>query len=152
MRLQRLTGLERENLKLNWLNFLTQRYQTISNPKVLIVIKEELLEVKRRFGNERKTEIIDAVEDVSIEDLIPESDIVVVLSRDGYLRRKDLQEYTLQGRGGKGRKGTALQEEDEVALVAVTSTHRDIYLFTSKGGSALKGYVIPNRRLDEANS
>ncbi|ADE56397.1 MULTISPECIES: DNA gyrase subunit A [Aminobacterium] len=151
MRLQRLTGLEREKLEAELAQLLSdiERYQTIlGNPKVLdSVIKEELLEVKRRFGNERKTEIIDAVEDVSIEDLIPESDIVVVLSRDGYLRRKDLQEYTLQGRGGKGRKGTALQEEDEVALVAVTSTHRDIYLFTSKGRVlALKGYVIPESK------
>ncbi|WP_024822917.1 DNA gyrase subunit A [Aminobacterium mobile] len=151
MRLQRLTGLEREKLETELAQLLSdiERFQSIlGNPKILdAVIKEELLDLKKRFGDERKTEIIEAFEELSLEDLIPESDIVVVLSQDGYLKRKDLEEYSLQGRGGKGRKGATLQEEDEIALVAVTETHQDIYLFTSMGRVfALRGYMIPESK------
>lgn len=151
MRLQRLTGLEREKLETELAQLLSdiERFQSIlGNPKILdSVIKEELLDLKKRFGDERKTEIIEAFEELSLEDLIPESDIVVVLSQDGYLKRKDLEEYSLQGRGGKGRKGATLQEEDEIALVAVTETHQDIYLFTSMGRVfALRGYMIPESK------
>jgi DNA gyrase subunit A len=81
------------------------------------------------------------------EDLIPETDIVVVLSKDGFLRRKSLEEYSLQGRGGKGRKGASVPEEDEIMILAVTNTHKDIFLFTSKGRVlAVKGYMIPESK------
>ena len=151
MRLQRLTGLEREKLEseLAVLFADIERFQTILNNRSALdaVIKEELAELKKKFGGPRRTEIIDNYEEVSMEDLIPENDIVVILSKDGYLRRKDLEEYSLQGRGGKGRKGGGLQEEDEIALVAVTSTHKDVYLFTSSGRAlGMRGHMIPESR------
>ena len=151
MRLQRLTGLEREKLEseLALLFADIERFQTILGNRAALdaVIKEELFELKKKFGDPRRTEIIDNYEEVSMEDLIPETDIVVILSKDGYLRRKDLEEYSLQGRGGKGRKGAGLQEEDEIALVAVTSTHKDVYLFTSAGRAlGMRGHMIPESR------
>ena len=151
MRLQRLTGLEREKLDSELASLFAEieRYRSIlANPGVLdAVIREELLELKKKFGGERRTEIADGFEEVSVEDLIPENDIVVVLSKDGYLRRKALEEYVPQARGGKGRKGCVLQEEDEISLVAVTNTHKDIYLFTSLGRAlAIKGHMIPESR------
>lgn len=151
MRLQRLTGLEREKLEseLACLFADIEHYRTILDNRAALdgVIKEELVDLRKKFGGSRKTEIIDNYEEVSMEDLIPENDIVVVLSKDGYLRRKGLEEYTLQARGGKGRKGGGLQDEDEIALVAVTNTHKDIYLFTSLGRAlAIRGHMIPESR------
>ncbi|HPI97182.1 MAG TPA: DNA gyrase subunit A [Synergistales bacterium] len=151
MRLQRLTGLERNKLEEELAQLLSdiEKYQTIlENPKVLdSVIREELVDIRKTFGDDRKSTIIAAAAEVSEEELIPESDIVVILSRDGYLRRKPLEDYVLQCRGGKGRRGAALKGEDEIALMAVTSTHKDIYLFTTKGRVlAIKGYVIPETR------
>ncbi|MDD3389957.1 MAG: DNA gyrase subunit A [Aminobacteriaceae bacterium] len=151
MRLQRLTGLEREKLETELASLFAdiERYRTILGNRYALdgVIREELLEVKKKFGGPRRTEIIDNYEEVSIEDLIPENDIVVILSKDGYLRRKSLDEYAPQARGGKGRKGGGLQGEDEIALVAVTNTHKDIYLFTTSGRAlAIRGHMIPESR------
>ncbi|SRR6056297_411758 len=151
MKLQRLTGLERKKLEDEMAHLLAaiERYNSILNNTAVLdsVIKEELSEIKKLFADDRRTTILDAVPDVSEEELIPESDIVVVLSRDGYLRRKPLEDYALQCRGGKGRRGAATKGEDEISLMAVTSTHKDIYLFTTKGRVlALKGYVIPETK------
>jgi len=151
MRLQRLTGLERNKLEEELAQLLSdiEKYQTIlENPSVLdSVIREELMDIRKTFGDDRKSTIINAVAEVSEEELIPESDIVVILSRDGYLRRKPLEDYALQCRGGKGRRGAAVKGEDEISLMAVTSTHKEIYLFTTKGRVlAIKGYVIPETR------
>lgn len=151
MRLQRLTGLEREKLETELAALFAdiERYRTIlGNPTILDgVIKGELAELKGKFGSPRKTAIEDYYEDVSLEDLIPENDIVVTLSKDGYLRRKGLEEYSIQARGGKGKKGGGLRDEDEIALVAVTNTHKDIYLFTSRGRAlAIRGHMIPETR------
>lgn len=151
MRLQRLTGLERHKLEEEYAQLLgdIEMYRSIlANPKVLDgVVKEEIEDVKARFGNPRRTEILDAMEDVSMEDLIPEKEIVVVLSRDNYLRRMMLEEYRLQNRGGKGVKGATPKEEDEISLVTVTTTHRDLFLFTTKGRVfAIRGHMIPQPR------
>jgi DNA gyrase subunit A len=151
MRLQRLTGLEREKLDAELASLLAdiERYRSIlGNSKILDgVIREELAALGKKFDNPRRTEIIDSYEEVSVEDLIPEEDIVVILSKDGYLRRKSLDEYVPQARGGKGRKGAALQDEDEIALFAVTNTHKDIYLFTSSGRAlAIRGHMIPESK------
>ena len=151
MRLQRLTGLEREKLDAELAALLAdiERFRSIlGNAKILDgVIKDELSLLRKKFGSPRRTEIIDSYEEVSIEDLIPEEDIVVILSKDGYLRRKSLDEYVPQARGGKGRKGAALQDEDEIAVFAVTNTHKDIYLFTSSGRVlAIRGHMIPESR------
>lgn len=151
MRLQRLTGLEREKLDAELAALLAdiERFRSIlGNAKILDgVIKDELSLLRKKFGSPRRTEIIDSYEEVSVEDLIPEEDIVVILSKDGYLRRKSLDEYVPQARGGKGRKGAALQDEDEIAVFAVTNTHKDIYLFTSSGRVlAIRGHMIPESR------
>ena len=151
MRLQRLTGLEREKLEAELAALFAdiEGYRTILGNRSALdgVIKSELTELKRKFGGPRRTEIMDNYEEVSLEDLIPENDIVVILSKDGYLRRKALEEYSLQARGGKGKKGSGLQDEDEIALVAVTNTHKDIFLFTSSGRAlAIRGHMIPESR------
>ena len=152
MRLQRLTGLERDKLddELSLLRAdIVEFRRILADSKILDgVIKKELLEIKERFGDERRTEIIaDHDENMSVEAYIPENDIVVVLSKDGYLRRKNLDEYQTQARGGKGRKGAVIQEEDAVASVTVTHTHNDVWFFTCKGRIlTLKGHLIPETK------
>jgi len=157
MRLQRLTGLERQKLldELSQLLAAIERYSSILNNTEVLdsVIREELEEMRKLFADDRRSTILDSVADVSEEELIPESDIVVVLSRDGYLRRKPLEDYEVQSRGGKGRRGAAIKGEDEISLMAVTSTHKDIYLFTTKGRVlAIKGYVIPETKTGKGKS
>jgi DNA gyrase subunit A len=151
MRLQRLTGLERDKLheELRQLLADIESYRKIlGDPKILDgVIRAELTDIAARFGDDRRTEIVDSYEESSDEDLIPESDIVVVLSKDGFLKRQDLESYSLQGRGGKGRKGAFVLEEDAIASVSVTHTHRAIYFFTTKGRVlTLRGHMIPETR------
>lgn len=148
MRLQKLTGLERKKLEDELAGLLAdiERYNTIlGNPEILDkVVEDEFREVRKRFADVRRTEIVDSVEEVSLEDLIPEQEIVVVLSHDNYLRRMPLQDYKCQLRGGKGVKGATPKGEDEIAEVTVTTTHRDLRLFTTKGRVfGLKGYVLP---------
>ena len=148
MRLQRLTGLERNKLEEELAALLAdiERYRTIlANPAVLdAVIKEELLSVKKSFTDARRTEIQDSIDDISMDDLIPEEEVVVVLSRDGYIRRMPLQDYRLQSRGGKGVKGATPKPEDEISLIKVTSSHSTLCLFTTKGRIfGIKGLVIP---------
>jgi DNA gyrase subunit A len=137
MRLQRLTGLERIKLEEELAALLAdiERYRTIlGNPAVLdAVINDELLNVKKSYADKRRTEIQDSVEEVGAEDLIPEAEIVVVLSRDGYIRRMPLQDYKLQARGGKGVKGATPKPEDEISLIKVTTTHNTLCLFTTRG-------------------
>ncbi len=148
MRLQRLTGLERRKLEEELAQLLAdiERYRTIlGNAAVLdAVIKDELANVKKSYKDKRRTEIQDAAEDVAVEDLIPEEEIVVALSRDGYIRRMPLQDYRLQSRGGKGVKGATPKTEDEISLVKVTTTHNTLCLFTTKGRIfGVKGLAIP---------
>ena len=151
MRLQRLTGLEREKLEeelRQLLRDIASYREILGNPRLLDgVIQEELRDMGKRFGDDRRTEILDDYQESADEDLIPESDIVVVLSKDGFLKRQDLESYALQGRGGKGRKGASVQEDDSIATVCVTHTHRDLYFFTNKGRVlSLKGFSIPETR------
>lgn len=148
MRLQRLTGLERHKLEDELATLIAdiERYRMIlGSPAVLdAVIKEELAAVKKSYADKRRTEIQDAAEDVAMEDLIPEAEIVVVLSRDGYIRRMPLQDYRLQSRGGKGVKGATPKAEDEISLVKVTTTHNTLCLFTTKGRIfGIRGFAIP---------
>ena len=148
MRLQRLTNLEKDKLEDEFAQLLAdiEKFRSIlGNPATLdIVVRQELQEVRANFADDRRTTIVDAVDEVSFEDLIPEEEIVVVLSRDGYLRRMPLEQYRLQGRGGKGVKGATPKVGDEAAILAVSSTHRDIFLFTTRGRVfAVRGHVIP---------
>jgi DNA gyrase subunit A len=146
-----LTGLERDKLReeLNQLLVDIEGYRKIlGDAKVLDnVIRGELTDIASRFGDDRRTEILDNFEESTAEELIPESDIVVVLSKDGFLKRQDLESYTLQGRGGKGRKGAFVREEDAIANVSVTHTHRELYFFTTRGRVlTLRGHMIPETK------
>ncbi|MDR3279614.1 MAG: DNA gyrase subunit A [Synergistaceae bacterium] len=148
MRLQRLTGLERHKLEEELATLLAdiERYRTIlGNPSVLdAVIKDELAQIKKSYSDPRRTDIQDSVDDFSVEDLIPEAEIVVVLSRDGYIRRMPLQDYRLQSRGGKGVKGATPKPEDEISLIKTTTTHNTLCLFTNRGRIfGVKCYVLP---------
>ena len=151
MRLQRLTNLERHKLEEELASLLQDisRYNAIlTSPKLLdSVVRDELVALKDRYSDSRRTEISDSVEILAEEELIPESEIVVVLSRDGYLRRMPIGDYRSQGRGGKGVKGINLSSEDEIARLIVTTTHRNVYFFTSEGRVfAIRGYVIPEAK------
>ncbi|HRV71133.1 MAG TPA: DNA gyrase subunit A [Thermovirgaceae bacterium] len=151
MRLQRLTNLEKNKLEDEMALLLAdiERFRSIlANPATLdMVVRDELREVRSNFSDDRRTTIVEAVDDVSVEDLIPEEEIVVVLSRDGYLRRMPLEQYRLQGRGGKGVKGATPKIGDEAAIITVSTTHRDIFLFTTRGRVfAVRGHVIPEPR------
>lgn len=153
MRLQRLTGLERDKLMAEMAQLLADiaRYKEIlGDARVLDgVIRDELTELRRKFGDKRRTQIETHAEPTAdtYEDLLPEENIVVTLSRDGYLRRSLLKDYNVQNRGGKGRRGANLQEEDQVSSMAITTTHRDVLLFTSTGRVfAVKGHMIPETK------
>lgn len=148
MRLQRLTGLEREKLnsELTQLLMDIERYRSILGSQLILdsVVKDELTEVRRLYADKRRTDIENSIDEVADEDLIPEEDIVVALSHDGYIRRMPLQDYRVQSRGGKGVKGVATKTEDEIALLTITSTHRTLYLFTSKGRVfGVRGFMLP---------
>jgi len=149
MKLQRLTGLERDKLdsEMKQLMMDIERYRSILGSSTILdsVVKDELLEVKNQYNDKRRTDIEDGgVEEIADEDLIPEEDIVVALSRDGYIRRMPLEDYRVQSRGGKGVKGVATKAEDEISLVTITNTHRTLFLFTSKGRVfGIRGFTIP---------
>ncbi|MGC9372593.1 MAG: DNA gyrase subunit A [Thermovirgaceae bacterium] len=148
MRLQRLTSLERNRLEQEMAQLLAdiERYESILGSTAILdaVVREELMDVRKRFADDRRTDIVEAVEGMSIEDLIPEEEIVVMLSRDGYVRRMPLVTYRCQGRGGKGVKGATPKTGDEAAILTVSSTHRDLLFFTSRGRVfAIKGHVLP---------
>lgn len=149
MRLQRLTGLEREKLdsELRQLLMDIERYLSILSSAAILdsVVKDELIEVRRQYADKRRTDIEDSSEEVAAEDLIPEEDIVVALSRDGYIRRMPLQDYRVQQRGGKGVKGVATKAEDEIAILSISNTHRTLHLFTSKGRVfGIRGFSLPD--------
>jgi DNA gyrase subunit A len=148
MRLQRLTGLERRKLEEELAGLISdiERYRTIlGNASVLdAVIEDELKQVKKTYSDPRRTEIQDSADDFSAEDLIQEAEIVVVLSRDGYIRRMPLQDYRLQSRGGKGVRGATPKPEDEISLIKTTTTHNTLCLFTNKGRIfGIKCYILP---------
>jgi DNA gyrase subunit A len=137
MRLQRLVGLEQLKIEQEYdkLQGEIQDYRKILAERELVldIIREDLYEIKKRYGDERRTEITSAVEDLARADLIPEEEVVVTLSMSGYVKRTPLETFRAQGRGGKGIKGTDLKEEDAVGNMFVSSTHDYIMLFTSKG-------------------
>jgi DNA gyrase subunit A len=137
MRLQRLTGLEREKINDEYEAVLKDiaRYKEIlaSEQLVLNIVKDELLEVKEQFGDERRTEIVEAAREMTIEDMIMEEDMVVTISNSGYIKRNPITLYQSQRRGGKGKKGMGTKEEDFVAHMFVASTHHTFLFFTNRG-------------------
>jgi DNA gyrase subunit A len=149
MKLARLTGLERKKIDDEYLELIKQiaRFKTIlsSAREIDMIIKEELDEMKKRFGNERRTEIIEAeVGDIELEDLIAEENVVVTVTRDGYVKRLSLSSYRRQGRGGKGVIGVTIKETDIVEHIFVSSTHNYMLIFSNKGRAYwLKVYEVP---------
>jgi len=148
MRLQRLTGLEREKIVAEFKEVLTliaKLREILGSEKlVLDIIVDELSEVKKQFGDERRTEIVAEASDIDIEDLIVEEDMVITVSRGGYIKRSPLSLYRAQRRGGKGRIGATTKEEDVVEHLFVASTHAYILAFTSRGRMHwIKVYEVP---------
>ncbi len=148
MRLHRLTGLEREKIvdEFKEVLALIARLREIlgSEALVLEIIVDELQQIKKQFGDERRTEIVAEASDIDIEDLIVEEDMVITVSRGGYIKRSPLSLYRAQRRGGKGRIGATTKEEDFVEHLFVASTHAYILAFTSKGRLHwIKVYDLP---------
>ncbi|MDO4618332.1 MAG: DNA gyrase subunit A [Clostridia bacterium] len=148
MPLGRLSGLERDKLE-NELLEINQKiagYKELlaSEGKVLEVVKEDLLKIKEKYGDERRTSIEPVEDDLDIEDLIEEEEVVITLTHSGYTKRVPLSVYRAQHRGGRGVSGHQTREEDYVEQIFTTSTHSNILFFTTRGVVySLKGYRIP---------
>ena len=149
MRLRRLTGLERDKIE-SELNALLEEIAELksilaSNEKIMNIIKEEMLEIKRKYGDERRTSIdMTAIDYIDDESLIPVEDIVVTLTNKGYIKRTLNDNYKAQNRGGVGVKGMATNEEDYVDRIISMTTHDFLMIFTNKGKVyRLKGYEVP---------
>ncbi len=149
MRLKRLTGLERGKIESELSQLLEEiaelRSILASNEKVMNIIKEEMLEIKRKYGDERRTSIdMTAVDYIEDESLIPVEDIVVALTHKGYIKRMPTDTYKLQNKGGVGIKGMATNDEDFVEILKSGTTHNHVLFFTNKGKVyRIKGYEIP---------
>jgi len=137
MRLQRLTGLEREKIAEEYKNLLKDiaRFKEIlANERlVLNIIKDELTEIKSEYGDPRNTELVEHTKEITIEDMIVEEDMVVTISKRGYIKRNPITLYQNQRRGGKGKTGMGTKEEDFVEHLFVASTHHTFMFFTNKG-------------------
>ncbi|HLP38853.1 DNA gyrase subunit A [Lacibacter sp.] len=148
LRLQRLTGMERDKIKNEYdelMKLINHLNELLSNETMRFdLIKTELLEIKDKFGDERKTEITYLDNEVRIEDLIKEEDVVITISHHGYIKRTSANEYRQQRRGGRGAMGSKTREEDYVEHLFVASTHHTLLFFTEKGRVYwLKSYEIP---------
>ncbi len=137
MRLQRLTGLEREKILEEYKNVLKDiaRFKQIlaSERLVLDIIKDELSEIQQQFGDERRTEILEETKEINIEDMIVEEDMVVTISSRGYIKRNPITLYRNQRRGGKGKTAMGIKEEDFVEHLFIASTHHTFLFFTNRG-------------------
>ena len=148
MRLIQLQGLNREKLEEEYKQLeekIAYYKELLADPeKIKGVLKDELIAIRDKFGDERKTEIQDVADEIDIEDLIEEEQCVFTLTHGGYIKRLPVSEYRAQGRGGKGVRAMATKEEDYVQTVFTASTHDHILFFTSKGRVFVrKGYQIP---------
>ncbi len=148
MQLRRLTGLERDKIldELANLKITIEDLKDIlaNHYRVVAIIKEELLDIKNRYGDKRRTEIIEGDIDVEDEDLIPVSDVLISMTSNGYVKRLPIDTYHTQNRGGRGIKGISLNENDIILENITMSTHDWLMLFTNKGKVfRIKGYNIP---------
>lgn len=167
MQLQRLTGLEQDKLEKEYLELIQLierlRYILSSRKNVMDIIKKDLLALKKKYGDLRRTKIVENAEEFNVEDLIPEEDVVVTISREGYIKRIPLSVYRIQKRGGVGVTGMTTREQDIVTQLYIASTHDYILFFTNRGkvfwlkvhelpeiGRVAKGKAIINLlRLDQ---
>lgn len=148
MRLQRLTGLERDKIEAEYNELMKDiaHYREIlaNESLVLKIIKDELLEIKAKYSDERRTAIERNGNDIDIEDLIKEEDVVITLTHTGYIKRISADTYTAQRRGGRGIQAMATKEDDFVEHIFITSTHNNLLFFTNRGRVyRLKGYELP---------
>lgn len=148
MRLQRLTGLERDKIETEYAELLKEiayfRELLADVHKIMLVVKDELLAIKAKYPSERRTEITSSDEDFAVEDLIADEDIVVTITHLGYIKRMPVSTYKNQRRGGRGITGISTKEEDFVEHLFISSTHENILFFTTRGRVyQLKGYEIP---------
>jgi DNA gyrase subunit A len=148
MQLQRLTGLERDKIEAEYLELIKKIscYKSLleSEKKILQVIKEETLEIKKKYGDERRTQIVAEVTDFDVEDLIAEEDVVITISHTGYIKRLPVSAYRKQRRGGKGVTGMEAKEEDFIEHLFIASTHEFMLFFTNMGRVHwLKVHEIP---------
>lgn len=149
MRLQRLTGLEREKIENEYQELMARIAELKSiladEGKIYAIIHEELSEIKERFGDDRRTEITFDENHIEDADLIPEEDVVITLTHDGYIKRLPVSTYRSQKRGGRGIQGLGTKDDDFVEHLYITNSHDYIMFFTSKGKAyRLKGYEIPD--------
>ena len=149
MRLQNLANLERQKVddELKEKLALIKELESLlaSRKKMLGIIKDELLEIKKNYANERRTKVVArGVKDFSIEDLVPNEQVIVMMTKDGYLKRLPPDTFKVQARGGKGVIGVTTKEEDEVEFLQSTNTHDDLLFFTNRGRVfPLRAYDIP---------
>ena len=148
MRLRTLTGLERDKIKSEYEELMKTiaHLNEILNNETLryTIIKDELIEVRDKYGDERRTDIVYAGDDLRVEDMIADEDVVITISHMGYMKRTNLDEYRAQGRGGKGSKGSNTREEDFIEHMFIASTHNYLLLFTEKGQCYwLRAYEVP---------
>jgi DNA gyrase subunit A len=148
LRLQRLTGMERDKIREEYdelMKKIAWYKEVLANESIRMnIIKEELAEIKEKFGDERRTEIEYSAEDLSIEDLIADEAVVVTISHLGYIKRTMLTEYKAQSRGGTGSKGSTTRDEDFLEHLFIATTHNYLMLFTEKGKCFwLKVYEVP---------
>ncbi|MDX2173228.1 MAG: DNA gyrase subunit A [Bacteroidota bacterium] len=148
MRLRTLTGLEVDKLNAEYAELM----KTIENLKDILaneslrysIIKDELLEIKEKYGDERRSEIVYVGDEFRVEDMIPDENVVITVSHMGYMKRTNLAEYRAQGRGGKGSKGSSTRDEDFIEHMFIASTHNYLLLFTEKGQVFwIRAYEIP---------
>jgi len=152
MRLQRLTSLERNKIidDFNTTSAEIARLeQILADEKLLLaLVKEELLEIQDKYGNDRLTDIVDALPDITIEDMIKEEEVAVTVTYKGYIKRTSLDQYKNQLRGGKGKIGIVVREEDIVDHLYIASTHSHLFFFTNSGKAiSIKVHVIPEAPL-----
>jgi DNA gyrase subunit A len=148
MRLRTLTGLERDKIKAEYeelMKTIAHLNEILNNETLRFsIIKAELNEVKEKYGDERRTDIVYAGDDLKIEDMIADEDVVITISHMGYMKRTNLDEYRSQGRGGKGSKGSNTRDEDFIEHMFIASTHNYLLLFTEKGQCFwLRAYEVP---------
>lgn len=148
MQLHRLTGLEQNKLTKDYddiLQHIANLKHILDNFEVLMtVVKDELIQIKDDFGDDRKTDIVEASADFSREDLIPEQTVVMTVSATGYAKTQPVQDYQAQKRGGKGKSATSMKEDDVIEHLLVTSTHAHILCFTNTGRVfGLRGFEVP---------
>ncbi len=152
MRLQRLTSMEREKILEDYKNTSEEinRLQTILQSETLLldIVKEELVEIKDKYGDKRLTEIVDELPDITLEDMIKEEEVVVTITYKGYVKRTSLDQYKSQIRGGKGKIGIVVREEDFVDHLYIASTHSYILFFTNTGKvHVVRVHTIPDATL-----